>query len=147
MTSSTLAGILLGSLSSDGVGHDLFSPILRHPTSTPRRFANLLVSPTRRAHPAFQRASTRQGTSNFPPEPRSTQLLRVRTIRVGHSLVRMHSQDQSDNKHPVERVAEHSSACTINLERSPQLSTSRTSRDCKSYPGSEEGKTLLSTGS
>jgi len=40
----------------------------------------------------------------------------------------------------VESVVKHSGASTISLEVSSQLLTSRIFRDCKCYPGSEEGK-------
>ncbi len=126
------------------VGQDSLSPILRYPASTPRTHTNRLVSPTRRSQPAFPQAYTSHGTSRFPLELVSTRLLPMVSMRIGGPL---DPRDQSDNKHPVESIAKHSSASTISLEISPQSLTSQTFRHYKSCPGYEEGESSRSPGS
>ena len=129
-----------------GLGQDGLSLTSLHP-ATPKRTTHHPVSSTRRVQPAFPLWHPRHGISAFPMKMMYRRLLLAISIRIGCPRAREHPRDYSGNNHPAESVAKPSSACTINLERNLQLLTSRTSRDCKSYPGSEEGKTSRSPGS
>ena len=129
------------------VDHDSLSPILRQPTTTPRRTTNWPVSPTRRTQRASPLAKTIHCTSGFPLKLVVTRLMRVASIRIGCPLVKIHPRGPSDNKHPAESVGKHSSASTTSPGISPQSPMSLTFRGYKSYPDSEEGKTSQSAGS